>query len=58
MFPVPQPIYQTIAPPYAQSSTLDPQALVPQPLMHPQSQQPLPLQGQVFVQQSATNPQN
>lgn len=58
MFLGPQPVYQTIAPPYAQLSALACQALVPQPPMHPHPQQPLCLQGQVFAQQSVTNTQN
>jgi len=35
MFLGPKPIYQTVSPPYAQLSALAPQALAPQPPMHP-----------------------
>ena len=57
MFSGPQLFYQTIAPPYAQPRAPAPQALASQPPMHPQPQQPPPPQGQLFAQQSATNPQ-
>jgi len=53
-----QPVYQTIAPPYAQPSALAPQELAPQPPMHPYPWQLAPAQGQVFTHQNVTNPQN
>jgi len=42
MFSRPQTLYQIVVPPYSQPSTLAPQDLSSQPLMHPQPQHPLP----------------